>query len=166
VICFAKSGLTEELYIVHKEEFSIICYTCYTYTWRKAKRIHKRWPHPLVREDVAARVQLNKKIWSWSSRGLAARRTDWRWTTSRKVSVSLSLSVFEKLIWASSIFSYELKTVAGSCKYDNKKLASMKQGSHTNWIICNYSFKVCAVKLTVPEKLTQRLASPCEQGSS
>jgi hypothetical protein len=28
MICFAKSGLTEDLYIVHKEEFSITCYMC------------------------------------------------------------------------------------------------------------------------------------------
>jgi hypothetical protein len=31
MICFAKSVLTEELYIVHKEEFSITCYMCDTY---------------------------------------------------------------------------------------------------------------------------------------
>jgi hypothetical protein len=32
VICFAKPGLTEDLYIVHKEELSITCYMCDTYT--------------------------------------------------------------------------------------------------------------------------------------
>jgi hypothetical protein len=32
MICFAKSGLTEDLYIVHKEEFSVTCYKCDTYT--------------------------------------------------------------------------------------------------------------------------------------
>jgi hypothetical protein len=31
-ICFAKPGLTEDLYIVHKEEFSVICYMGDTYT--------------------------------------------------------------------------------------------------------------------------------------
>jgi hypothetical protein len=32
MICFAKPGLTENLYIVLKEEFSITCYKCVTYT--------------------------------------------------------------------------------------------------------------------------------------
>jgi hypothetical protein len=31
-ICFAKPGLTEDLYVVPKEEFSIICYMCEMYT--------------------------------------------------------------------------------------------------------------------------------------
>jgi hypothetical protein len=31
MICFAKPGLTEDLYIVQKEEFSITCYMCDTY---------------------------------------------------------------------------------------------------------------------------------------
>jgi hypothetical protein len=51
-ICVAKPVVTEDLYIVQKEEFSITCYTCDTYAWRKAKHIHKRQNHLLVREDV------------------------------------------------------------------------------------------------------------------
>jgi hypothetical protein len=50
MICFAKPGLTEDLYIVHKEEFSVTCYICNTYTCRKAK---KRQTHLLARGDVA-----------------------------------------------------------------------------------------------------------------
>jgi hypothetical protein len=34
-ICFPKPGLTKDLYILQKEEFSIICYMCYTYTWQR-----------------------------------------------------------------------------------------------------------------------------------
>jgi hypothetical protein len=34
MICFVKPGLTEVLYIVHKEEFSVTCYVCDTYTWQ------------------------------------------------------------------------------------------------------------------------------------
>jgi hypothetical protein len=45
MICFAKSVLTEDLYIVQKEGSSIMCYICDTYTWRKIKPL-------LVREDV------------------------------------------------------------------------------------------------------------------
>jgi hypothetical protein len=49
---FAKPGLTEDLYIVQEEEFSITRYVCDTYTCRKAKNIHKRQTKLLVREDV------------------------------------------------------------------------------------------------------------------
>jgi hypothetical protein len=41
------------LYIVQKEEFPIRGSKCDTYTWRKAKHIHKRQTHLLVREDVS-----------------------------------------------------------------------------------------------------------------
>jgi hypothetical protein len=44
MICFAKPGLTEDSYTLHKEEFSITCYMCDTYTWRKAKHIHEANP--------------------------------------------------------------------------------------------------------------------------
>jgi hypothetical protein len=32
MICFAKPGLTKDLYVVHKEEYSITCYMCELYT--------------------------------------------------------------------------------------------------------------------------------------
>jgi hypothetical protein len=35
-----------------KKKFSIICYMCERYTWRKARNVHKRQTHLLVREDV------------------------------------------------------------------------------------------------------------------
>jgi hypothetical protein len=44
--------LTEDLYIVQKEEFLVRCYICDTYTSRKARHIYKGQPHLLVREDV------------------------------------------------------------------------------------------------------------------
>jgi hypothetical protein len=50
-ICFGKPGLTEDLYIVQKEEFSGMLYVQYVHL-TKAKRIHKRQTHSLVREDV------------------------------------------------------------------------------------------------------------------
>jgi hypothetical protein len=53
MICFAKPVLTENLCVVQKEEFSITCCKCDTYTSRKAKHIHKRQTHLLAREDVA-----------------------------------------------------------------------------------------------------------------
>jgi hypothetical protein len=45
-------GLTEDLCVVHKEEFSVTRYMCDTYTRRNVKHIHKRQTHLLVREDV------------------------------------------------------------------------------------------------------------------
>jgi hypothetical protein len=33
-ICFAKRGLTQVLYTVHKEEFSVPSYVCGKYTWQ------------------------------------------------------------------------------------------------------------------------------------
>jgi hypothetical protein len=53
MISFAKPVLKENFYIVQKEEFSMICYMCESYNWRKVKRIHKRQTHPLFREDVS-----------------------------------------------------------------------------------------------------------------
>jgi hypothetical protein len=52
MIYFAKSGLTKDLCIVQKKEFSITSYMCDKYAGREEKHIHKRHTHPLVREDV------------------------------------------------------------------------------------------------------------------
>jgi hypothetical protein len=60
MICFAKPALTEDLYIVHKEKFSITCYVCYVHLI-KAKSIHKRQTHPLIREDVTQLQQKRKE---------------------------------------------------------------------------------------------------------
>jgi hypothetical protein len=35
MICFAKPGLREDLYIAHKKEFSKTCYMSNTYTWER-----------------------------------------------------------------------------------------------------------------------------------
>jgi hypothetical protein len=35
MICFAKPGLTEDLYVAHMEESSIKYYMCDTYTWQR-----------------------------------------------------------------------------------------------------------------------------------
>jgi hypothetical protein len=42
MICFAKHGLTEGLYILKKEEFSITCYMCDKYT--------RKWPSIFIRD--------------------------------------------------------------------------------------------------------------------
>jgi hypothetical protein len=58
MICFAKPGLTQGLYTVHKEEPSITCYMCdiYIYIYMRymteAKHILKRQTHTPVRDNV------------------------------------------------------------------------------------------------------------------
>jgi hypothetical protein len=78
IICFAKPrGL-----IVQKEKFSVTCYMCNAYTWRKATRIDNRQTHLLVREDVTQGLLPRGFSWkdlrSWVSKGFTPRRTDWR----------------------------------------------------------------------------------------
>jgi hypothetical protein len=52
MIFSAKTVLTDDIYKVQKEEFSITCSMCDTYIWRKAKHVHKKQTHILVRKDV------------------------------------------------------------------------------------------------------------------
>jgi hypothetical protein len=47
MIYFAKPGLTEDLYIVQKEEFTVTCYVYVLYILLK-----KRQTHPLVERDI------------------------------------------------------------------------------------------------------------------
>jgi hypothetical protein len=72
LICFAKPGLTEDLYIVQKEELSVTRYICDTYTRPNAKHIYERQTHLNIREDVT------QGLWSCISKGLAPRWTDCR----------------------------------------------------------------------------------------
>jgi hypothetical protein len=61
MICFAKPGLTEDLYIVHKEEFSITCHMCdmcETYSYETNPSSYQRGCY--IR-TMTARVQLKKK---------------------------------------------------------------------------------------------------------
>jgi hypothetical protein len=52
MICSVKPVLTKDLCVEQKEEFSVTCYMCVTYTWQKSRHIHKRQTHLLIREDV------------------------------------------------------------------------------------------------------------------
>jgi hypothetical protein len=90
MIRFAKPGLTEDLCIVQKEEFSITCYMCDTYTL-KDKHIHQRQTHLLVRgcyvTTIVPSVQLQKRYPGREPRGV------WRQDEligGRKVTLTLS----------------------------------------------------------------------------
>jgi hypothetical protein len=50
MICYEEPGLTEDLYIVQKEELSITCYMRNMYLKRPS--IFTRETHPLIRENV------------------------------------------------------------------------------------------------------------------
>jgi hypothetical protein len=52
MICSVKPVMTEDLCVVQKEEFSITCYMCDTYIWRRVKHIQNRQTYLLVREEV------------------------------------------------------------------------------------------------------------------
>jgi hypothetical protein len=46
----------------------------------------------MLQEDYESKYSVGKKeYWSWVSRGLSPRRTVWRWTASRKVTLTLTL---------------------------------------------------------------------------
>jgi hypothetical protein len=60
MICFAMPVLAGDLCIVHKEEISITCYMCDTYTWQKAKNSRKRQTL-LVRKDYYRKGAVAKK---------------------------------------------------------------------------------------------------------
>jgi predicted transposase YbfD/YdcC len=63
---FAKPGLTHDLNIAQKEEFSITRSTCSTFTWQKAKHIHKRQTHfmseHMLHNDHDSKDSAEKKI--------------------------------------------------------------------------------------------------------
>jgi hypothetical protein len=44
MICFAKPGLTEDLYVEQKEDFSITCYMCDTYTLQRRRLFIREKP--------------------------------------------------------------------------------------------------------------------------
>jgi hypothetical protein len=59
------------------------------------QHIFKRQTHPLVTERMLrkgydCKCSVGKSYWSWVSRGLSPKRTDWRQTASRKVTMTLS----------------------------------------------------------------------------
>jgi hypothetical protein len=53
----------------------------------------KRQTRPLVGEDVIYELwkQVEKNSWSWVSSGLSPRRSDWRYTARRKVTLTMNI---------------------------------------------------------------------------
>jgi hypothetical protein len=69
MISFAKPGLTEDLYIVQREEFSITCYMCVTHTWKKRPSIFIRGKpilssERMLHKDYNCRGSVEKNLWS------------------------------------------------------------------------------------------------------
>jgi hypothetical protein len=65
IICIAKSGLTEELYILWKEYFSITCYMCDMYFWRRWSILIRETPilssEGMLHKDYVCKVLVAKK---------------------------------------------------------------------------------------------------------
>jgi hypothetical protein len=80
MICFAKPGLTEDLLIVRKEDFSVTCYLCDTNTWQR-RSLHIR-DKPILssartlRKDYDRKISVAKKLSSRDPQG-ALRQDDW-----------------------------------------------------------------------------------------
>jgi hypothetical protein len=69
--------LTEDLYIVQKQESSITCYMCDTYTWRRRSIFMRDKPilpsERMLHKDYDRKGSVKKNLWLWSSRDLAPR---------------------------------------------------------------------------------------------
>jgi hypothetical protein len=82
MMCFAKTGLTEKLYIVQKEEFFNNMLYALQVHLRKGQA-YSQETNPSSRQKgcyiktIRPGVQLKKYLWSWVARGLAPRRTYW-----------------------------------------------------------------------------------------
>jgi hypothetical protein len=103
MICFAKPGLTRELYVVHKEELWVTFYAWNTYTWLRSSTFVRDTTSPIVMEDITwGNVRkdyfANKTLSSKFSRDLAPRRNDWRESAIPKVSLTLTQSVEDSTV--------------------------------------------------------------------
>jgi hypothetical protein len=69
MVCFAEPGLTEDLYIVHKEEFSIMCFICNTYNYQRLSLFIRGSPILLLERmaqkdcDHKGSVARGKSLW-------------------------------------------------------------------------------------------------------
>jgi hypothetical protein len=77
MICFAKPGLIEDLYIVQKEEFSITCYMCNTYTWQR-RSLFVREKHILSSEGMIHKDYDNKGLFLKKKVPGRESQRDWR----------------------------------------------------------------------------------------
>jgi hypothetical protein len=73
MICFAEPVLTEDLYIAHKDEFSVTCYMCDTYTSQRRSILIRDKPSSHERgsyvKDYDRKVSVAKKISGRESQG-------------------------------------------------------------------------------------------------
>jgi hypothetical protein len=81
------------IYLVQKEEFSVTWYMCDAYTWQRGSLFLRENPifssERILHKDYDRKGSFTKKknIWSWGLKGLVPRRTDWRYTAIRKVTL-------------------------------------------------------------------------------
>jgi hypothetical protein len=61
----------------------------YSFIWDKPIFSSER----MLRKDYYCKGSIEKNLWSWVSRGLTPRRTDWWQTASRKVTFTLTMTL-------------------------------------------------------------------------
>jgi hypothetical protein len=82
MICFAKPILMKD-FIVQKEEFSVTCYTRVIHTFDERTSIFIRdkpifSSERMLHKDYNRKGSVEKNPWSWVSRGLMPKQTDWQ----------------------------------------------------------------------------------------
>jgi hypothetical protein len=72
---------------------------------------------------------VGKHLWSWVSRGLTSRKTDWRYTASRKVTLTLTGAQHQDWLTVSRnvtlTLSWEFSPCRGGVKYLHRSPASL-----------------------------------------
>jgi hypothetical protein len=106
MVWFVEPGLTEDLCVVQKEGISVTGYKCDTYTWQRSSIFIRGTlifsSERMLHKDYYCKGSVAKKnLWSWCSKGLTPRQTDWRQTASRKVTLTLS-SQLKISLWLST----------------------------------------------------------------
>jgi hypothetical protein len=136
MICFAKPVLTETLYTVQKEEiFCNMLYVWYihltkgqAYSYGANPSSHQRGCYIRI---MTARVQWS--LWSWVSRGLTPRQTDWQETASHKVTLTLTLTLIDRLTIGHNMTTLTLWVAAKNQSWDGRERAidwSQKRRRH------------------------------------
>jgi hypothetical protein len=81
IICSVKPLLTDDLRVVQKKEFSVTCYMREMYTDERPSIFIRDNPifssERMLHKDYYHKSSVERNLWSWFSRSLTPRRTDW-----------------------------------------------------------------------------------------
>jgi hypothetical protein len=92
MISSVKPVLTVDLCVVQKEDiFNNMLYVWNVHLTKGQETNPSSRQRGCYIRFINAGVWWKRNVWSWVSRGLTPRRTNWRYTASRKVSLTLTL---------------------------------------------------------------------------